>query len=161
MSAPALRVSGEPARPGDPVVVAGFPESGPYRAEPARVRTLNLVSAPVSLHEKHQQTFAVGHASREDALRFYKRYYAPNNAILVVAGDVTPEEVKRLAKDNAAALAKQDDAIDAAEKLATMSNEQGQKYNIEGTPTFFINGKKQDFNTWPQLKDALIKAGAR
>ena len=36
--------------------------------------------------------------SREDALRFYKRYYAPNNAILVVAGDVTVEEVKRLAE---------------------------------------------------------------
>ena len=36
--------------------------------------------------------------SREDALRFYKRYYAPNNAILVVAGDVTPEEVKQLAE---------------------------------------------------------------
>ena len=36
--------------------------------------------------------------SREDALRFYKRYYAPNNAILVVSGDVTPEEVKRLAE---------------------------------------------------------------
>ncbi|MTD94172.1 insulinase family protein [Hyphomicrobium sp. xq] len=37
--------------------------------------------------------------SREDALRFYKRYYAPNNAILVVAGDVTAEEVKRLAEE--------------------------------------------------------------
>ncbi len=37
--------------------------------------------------------------SREDAMRFYKRYYAPNNAILVVAGDVTPEEVKRLAEE--------------------------------------------------------------
>lgn len=48
-----------------------------------------------------------------------------------------------------------------AEKLATQSNEQGQKFGIEGTPTFFINGKKQDFNAWPQLKDALIKAGAR
>jgi zinc protease len=36
--------------------------------------------------------------SREDALRFYKRYYAPNNAILVVSGDVTAEEVKRLAE---------------------------------------------------------------
>jgi zinc protease len=36
--------------------------------------------------------------SREDALHFYKRYYAPNNAILVVAGDVTPEEVKKLAE---------------------------------------------------------------
>lgn len=37
--------------------------------------------------------------SREQALEFYKRYYAPNNAILVVAGDVEPEEVLRLAKE--------------------------------------------------------------
>lgn len=37
--------------------------------------------------------------SREDALKFYKRYYAPNNAILVVSGDVTPEEVKKLAEE--------------------------------------------------------------
>jgi zinc protease len=36
--------------------------------------------------------------SREDALAFYQRYYAPDNAILVVAGDVTPGEVERLAK---------------------------------------------------------------
>ena len=37
--------------------------------------------------------------SREDAMHFYKRYYAPNNAILVVSGDVTPEEVKKLAEE--------------------------------------------------------------
>ncbi len=36
--------------------------------------------------------------TREDALAFYKRYYAPNNAILVVAGDVTNDEVKGLAE---------------------------------------------------------------
>jgi zinc protease len=36
--------------------------------------------------------------SRQDAIRFYKRYYAPNNAVLVVAGDVTPEEVRSLAQ---------------------------------------------------------------
>jgi len=36
----------------------------------------------------------------EDALAYYERYYAPNNAILVVAGDVTPEEVRRLAKEH-------------------------------------------------------------
>ena len=36
--------------------------------------------------------------SREDALTFYKRFYAPNNAIVVVAGDVTVEEVKALAE---------------------------------------------------------------
>jgi len=36
--------------------------------------------------------------SPSDAMAFYKRYYAPNNAILVVAGDVTVDEVKRLAE---------------------------------------------------------------
>jgi zinc protease len=35
---------------------------------------------------------------REDALGFYKRFYAPNNALLVVAGDVEPETVKTLAE---------------------------------------------------------------
>ena len=37
--------------------------------------------------------------NREDALAFYKRFYTPNNAILVVAGDVTAEEVKALAEE--------------------------------------------------------------
>ncbi len=36
--------------------------------------------------------------SRQDALDFYQANYAPNNAILVVAGDVTPEEVLAMAK---------------------------------------------------------------
>jgi zinc protease len=36
--------------------------------------------------------------NREDALAFYRRFYAPNNALLVVAGDVTPEEVRALAE---------------------------------------------------------------
>ncbi len=30
----------------------------------------------------------------QDALAFYRRFYTPNNAIVVVAGDVTPDEVK-------------------------------------------------------------------
>lgn len=33
-----------------------------------------------------------------DALSFYGTYYAPNNAILVVSGDVDPDEVRRLAE---------------------------------------------------------------
>ncbi|MCS0495001.1 insulinase family protein [Ancylobacter sp. MQZ15Z-1] len=37
--------------------------------------------------------------NREDALAFYKRFYTPNNAILVVAGDVEPDEVKKLAEE--------------------------------------------------------------
>ena len=36
--------------------------------------------------------------SREDALSYYTRFYAPNNATLVIAGDVLPDEVKALAE---------------------------------------------------------------
>ncbi|WP_108860098.1 pitrilysin family protein [Ruegeria sp. Alg231-54] len=36
----------------------------------------------------------------EDALSFYQTHYAPNNAILVVTGDVEPDEVKSLAEQN-------------------------------------------------------------
>jgi zinc protease len=35
---------------------------------------------------------------RADAMAWYDRYYTPNNAILVIAGDVTEGEVKRLAE---------------------------------------------------------------
>ncbi len=37
--------------------------------------------------------------TQADAINFYKRYYAPNNAILVVAGDVEADDVIRLAKE--------------------------------------------------------------
>ena len=36
--------------------------------------------------------------SRQDALDFYHANYAPNNAILIVAGDVSPQDVLALAK---------------------------------------------------------------
>ena len=36
---------------------------------------------------------------RKDAIDFYNRFYTPNNAILVVAGDVTADEVRKLAEE--------------------------------------------------------------
>ena len=41
----------------------------------------------------------------KDALEFYRRYYAPNNAVLIVAGDVDPAEVLRLARKHFGPLA--------------------------------------------------------
>jgi zinc protease len=38
--------------------------------------------------------YEVRHIGRIDAKEFYLHHYAPNNAILVVAGDVTPKEVR-------------------------------------------------------------------
>lgn len=49
--------------------------------------------------------------TKEDALEFYHRFYAPNNAILVVAGDVDPAEVEALAKKHYGKI----DAIDLPE----------------------------------------------
>jgi zinc protease len=43
---------------------------------------------------------------REDALAFYRRFYTPNNAVLVVAGDVTADEVKALAEQTYGKVAK-------------------------------------------------------
>ena len=45
------------------------------------------------MHEAHALTL-------EDAVEFYKAHYGPNNAILVVAGDVDPENVLELAKEH-------------------------------------------------------------
>jgi zinc protease len=36
--------------------------------------------------------------SREDALEYYERFYAPNNATLIIAGDVEPEAVRAMAE---------------------------------------------------------------
>jgi zinc protease len=46
--------------------------------------------------------------SREDALAFYAEHYAPNNAVLVVAGDVTPDQVRALAETHYGPIAPSD-----------------------------------------------------
>lgn len=44
----------------------------------------------------------------EDAKAWHRRWYAPNNAILVVSGDVTPDEVRRLAEKTYGRIAARD-----------------------------------------------------
>ncbi|MGJ4930686.1 M16 family metallopeptidase [Bradyrhizobium sp. HKCCYLS2038] len=47
--------------------------------------------------------------SREDALAFYRRFYAPNNAILVIAGDTDAKEVRPLVEQTFAKIPAQPD----------------------------------------------------
>ena len=48
---------------------------------------------------------------RADAFAFYRRFYAPENAILIVAGDVEPDEVKALAEKTFGKIPRQGAAI--------------------------------------------------
>lgn len=41
----------------------------------------------------------IARLTRRDAARFFKSHYAPNNAVLIVSGDASPEEVRRLAEE--------------------------------------------------------------
>lgn len=36
----------------------------------------------------------------EGAMEFYRRFYGPNNAVLIVAGDVDPDEIRVMAEEN-------------------------------------------------------------
>jgi zinc protease len=51
---------------------------------------------------------------RATALDFYPRYYTPNNAILVIAGDATAEEVRRLAENTYGKIPARPEAVRAA-----------------------------------------------
>jgi zinc protease len=43
---------------------------------------------------------------RNDAIAFYKRFYGPNNAVVVIAGDVEPDQVRVLAEETYGKVAK-------------------------------------------------------
>jgi zinc protease len=46
--------------------------------------------------------------SRDDAIAFYRRFYAPNGAVVVIAGDVEPEQARAFAEETYGAIKRSD-----------------------------------------------------
>jgi len=77
---------------------------------------------------------------REDALAFYKRFYAPNNAILIIAGDVEANEVRPLVEKFYAPIPAQpaiparrvrpQEPVPAAPRTVTLSDPRVEQTNI-------------------------------
>jgi len=67
-------------------------------------------------HPYHHPTIGWRHEmeslDRSDALAFYHRFYAPENAVLVVAGDVEPNDVKAMAERTYGAIARQGPTVE-------------------------------------------------
>ncbi|WP_199500259.1 M16 family metallopeptidase [Methylovirgula sp. 4M-Z18] len=86
--------------------------------------------------------------SREDALAYYRRFYTPENAILVIAGDVGEAEVRELAEDTYGRIAARGDAPKRARpqepeprahRLVTLNDEKVEQPNqqrIYLTPSY-------------------------
>ncbi len=51
--------------------------------------------------------------------------------------------------------------VNKATAFVNATQKAGTEMGITGTPTFFLNGAKLDFNTWDKVKGALQGAGAR
>lgn len=79
-------------------------------------------------------------------------------AIAQIAGLIEFFAARGIAADQANACLAQGAT---AEDLVQKTTEQGDKYDITGTPSFLINGQKADINTWPEIKTRLENMGAR
>ena len=51
--------------------------------------------------------------------------------------------------------------VPKATKIADASTQQSEELDVQGTPTFFLNGKKVEGTRWPDIEPALQAAGAR
>jgi zinc protease len=95
--------------------------------------------------------------TREDALNWYKSYYTPNNATVVIVGDLTPEEFKKLINKNFANIAskniskktwpteplyKNSKSLEVADKQIKSSS----YYKIFRTPSYFSGLAGQGVN---------------
>ena len=99
----------------------------------------------------------------EDARNFYRRWYQPNNAALVVAGDVEPEAVRLLAEKYYAGIAKSELSARKPRVEPTQSGERRLSFKAPAEQAYVALGFKvpgirprSDEDLWDaQAQDAL------
>ena len=81
-------------------------------SEPSGLLSEQVLAATWSNHPYRLPIVGYEHEIRglttEDAIAFYRRWYAPSNAVLIVAGDVDPVEVRRMAERTYGKIARRD-----------------------------------------------------
>ena len=101
--------------------------------------------------------------SLEDLKAFYERYYAPNNAVVVIVGDIDPAETLALVVEHYAKIPPQ--TIRRPKCIPEKRQEQSQKRIIErpiAAPQMVVafrspNQKDPDFVALELLNDALVE----
>lgn len=87
--------------------------------------------------------------STQDALAFYERWYAPNNAVLIVSGDVEPAEVKALAEKHYGPLPRKD--VPARERVAEPEHWAGSRVELSspqvGQPSVSLSYRAPSYAT--------------
>ena len=98
-------------------------------------------------------------ATVEDVREFFRVYYAPNNAVLVISGAFEPEEAKRQVEKFFAGIEAQPKppAIDVEEPLEIAENYQDYEDKLAPLPAFLIGWKIPPRRT-PEF-DAIYLAG--
>ncbi len=87
-------------------------------------------------HDGYGDLNDVNAATIEDVRAFFKTYYAPNNAVLSVVGDVTPAEVRAMVEKHFASIPKQPDPpkMDLSEPAQTQEKRVSQPDQLATLP---------------------------
>ncbi|OZA91936.1 MAG: protein-disulfide isomerase [Erythrobacter sp. 34-65-8] len=130
------------------------------------ITVLARCGAPEAFHPRASQAWAAlgefGQTLNANGALMEQAMGAPEDQRFVMvaqaAGLIDWFAERGLSRDQAQACLSDSAAITA---LAEQSRAQADIFEVTGTPTFILNGKKLDENQWPALEPILQQAGAR
>jgi zinc protease len=96
-----------------------------HEDDPQNLLYEEVVAASLKASQYHWPVIGwqsdIASLQRDDLYRYYRRYYAPDNAFIVIAGDVTPEQVLPLLEKEFGSIPRNDNKI---ERVNTQEPEQ-------------------------------------